>query len=182
MHRDLAEWSRGYAIEVRHFADKLVIANPGGLFGITVDRLGVEGVTSARNGQLLTICQYVRTKEDGARVVEALATGIPTVNASLEAAGMPPAQWIDTAIRFTAILSRHATLSRPQQPLVHTASEVAVWEALATGPINLTQIQAKTGLGESNVHRVLRELRGRKLVELIGGRGQPSSYRRVARE
>jgi len=32
-------------------------------------------VTSPRNAQLLQICQYVATRDDGSRVVEALASG-----------------------------------------------------------------------------------------------------------
>jgi hypothetical protein len=33
-----------------------VVTNPGGLYGITVDRLGHDAVTSARNGRLVAIC------------------------------------------------------------------------------------------------------------------------------
>ncbi len=42
IHRDLDAWSAGLAIEVRLRRDRLVIGNPGGLYGITVDRLGRE--------------------------------------------------------------------------------------------------------------------------------------------
>jgi ATP-dependent DNA helicase RecG len=57
--------------------DRLVIGNPGGLYGITVDRLGQEAVTSARNARLVAICQHVYSAETGARAIEALASGIP---------------------------------------------------------------------------------------------------------
>jgi ATP-dependent DNA helicase RecG len=161
VHRDLSEWSRGYAIEVRHLADRLVITNPGGLFGITVDRLGVEGITSARNGLLVTICQFVRTTDEtgqatSTRVVEALATGIPTVNASLR---------------------RRTPISKP--PPVRTASEIAVWQALGSSarPLTLADLKSATQLTEATLHRVLRLLRDRGVVELQGGRGQESTYR-----
>ena len=46
IHRDLNPWSAGLATEVRLRRDRLVIGNPGGLYGITVDRLGQDAVTS----------------------------------------------------------------------------------------------------------------------------------------
>jgi ATP-dependent DNA helicase RecG len=188
VHRDLSEWSRGYAIEVRHLPDRLIVTNPGGLFGVTVDRLGIEGTTSARNGRLLTICQFVRTTDEtgragGTRVVEALATGIPTINASLAAARMPPALWVDTAIRFTAILRRDVTSRAAKFPPIRTPSEVAVWNVIgqASHPLTLAEIRQQTGLTESNLHRILRTLRKRNVIELQGGQGKTSTYRRVPR-
>ena len=53
VHRDLDAWSTGLVIEVRLRRDRLVIGNPGGLYGITVDRLGQDAVTSARNARLV---------------------------------------------------------------------------------------------------------------------------------
>jgi ATP-dependent DNA helicase RecG len=45
VHRDLDHWSDGLAVEVRLRRDRLVVANPGGLYGVTVDRLGRDSVT-----------------------------------------------------------------------------------------------------------------------------------------
>ena len=177
VHRDLAEWSRSLAVEVRHLPDRIVVTNPGGLFGISVDRLGAEGVTSARNGRLLTICQYVRSRDEGARVVEALATGIPTVTASLAKAGLPPAQFIDTAIRFTVILRRGPATTK--RPVIRGRSARAVWEAI-DGQKTVDEIKASTGLSTANVRRILRDLRDDNFIAVIGGVGRPTSYRRVS--
>ena len=176
VHRDLADWSRGFAIEVRHMPDRLVITNPGGLFGITVDRLGSEAVSSARNGRLLTICQYVHAPDDGARVVEALATGIPTVTAALATAHLPPALYLDTAIRFTVVLRRQP---RRPKPVVRGRTTRAVWEALGEEPQNIGQLRARTGLEPANLRRVLRGLRSDQLITVDGGVGQETSYRRA---
>lgn len=176
VHRDLAEWSRGLAIEVRYLADRLVVTNPGGLFGISVDRLGMEGVTSARNGRLLTICQYVRSRDDNARVVEALATGIPTVTASLAQARLPPAQFIDTAIRFTVVLRRSSLQAK--QPAIRGRSARAVWDAI-DGEKSVQEIVASTGLSTANVRRILRDLRDDDLVAIKGGVGRRTTYRRA---
>lgn len=177
VHRDHAEWSRGFAIEIRHLSDRLVVTNPGGLFGITVDRLGTAGVTSARNGRLLSICQYVHTRDDGGRVVEALATGIPTVTASLARVGLPAAQFIDTAIRFTVILRRSPSSAR--RPAIRGRSALAVWEAI-DGERTVDQIRTRTGLSTANVRRILRDLRDAHFVAVTGGPGRPTTYRRAA--
>lgn len=107
VHRDLGPYALGKAITLRVTEDQLILSNPGGLYGITAERLGKTGVTSARNGYLVRICQYVRTAA-GNRVVEALATGIPTVLKSLSAAGMVPPRFHDQGIKFTVRMPSHA--------------------------------------------------------------------------
>jgi ATP-dependent DNA helicase RecG len=82
VHRDLGEHALRQPITIRIEPDRLIVSNPGGLYGITRDRLGQEGVTSARNGVLIRICQHVRFQGDN-RVCEALASGIPTVMRAL---------------------------------------------------------------------------------------------------
>ncbi len=175
VHRDLAEWSAGYAIEVRHLPDRFVVTNPGGLFGITVDRLGEEGLTSARNGALLRICQFIEMS--GGRVVEALASGIPTIRASLRSVGLPDAVFIDQGIRFTAIL-RRAPARAPRRQPVSGASATRVWDALAGGGRTVAELREVTGLGEANLQRILRTLRDRGLVVIQGGPGRHTTYRR----
>jgi len=50
VHRDLSSSARGTQIQVEMYPDRLVIKNPGGLFGpVTIDSLGEEGISSARN-------------------------------------------------------------------------------------------------------------------------------------
>jgi len=50
VHRDLSGSARGTQIQVEMYPDRLVIKNPGGLFGpVTIDSLGEEGISSARN-------------------------------------------------------------------------------------------------------------------------------------
>jgi len=110
IHRDLGPYALTQAITLRLDERQLVPSNPGGLWGITVDRLGKTGVTSARNGHLLRICQNVRSKE-GNRVVEALASGIPAVLASLRHAGMVPPRFHDQGISFTVTVPNHALLA-----------------------------------------------------------------------
>ena len=109
VHRDLGEHALRQPISIRIERNRLIVSNPGGLYGITRDRLGQEGVTSARNGVLIRICQYVRFQGEQ-RVCEALASGIPTVMRALERARMTPPAFFDQGIRFTVSVPNHALL------------------------------------------------------------------------
>ena len=176
VHRDLDAWSEGLAIEVRLERDRLVVSNPGGLYGITVDRLGREAVTSARNGRLVSVCQDARSPGSGARVIEALATGIPIVAAALTAADLPPALFVDSGIRFAAVLRRPAT--RPVGRKLG-ATELRVYEALAQGPMKVADLETALHLTAANIRKALRSLRADGLVEQQGGPGRPTTYRQT---
>lgn len=109
-HRDLGPHALGYPVTLTVRRDRLVVANPGGLWGITADRLGKEPVSSARNADLLAILKNVRTG-DGHRVVEGLATGIRTVLDSVRAAGMVEPAFVDHGVRFAVLVPHHALLA-----------------------------------------------------------------------
>jgi ATP-dependent DNA helicase RecG len=177
VHRDLDHWSSGTAIEIRLRRDRLVITSPGGLYGITVDRLGREGVTSARNARLVAICQHVKTPDTGSRIIEALASGIPIITAALTEHGLPPATFIDSGIRFTALLRHPASDTRPVSDL--TPTQLAVYQALASRPRNVAALQHELGHAASTVRKALHELHVRGLIQHNGGRGRPTTYRRT---
>jgi ATP-dependent DNA helicase RecG len=109
VHRDLGPHALGEAVTLRLEPDRLVLSNPGGLWGLKLDRLGRTGVTSARNGWLLRMCQNIRFGADR-RIVEALATGIPIVLRSLAKAGMAPPSFHDQAVRFTVRIPNYTLL------------------------------------------------------------------------
>jgi ATP-dependent DNA helicase RecG len=177
IHRDLAPWALGETPLLRLDRDRLVTKNPGGLYGLTVERLGRIGVTSARNATLVRICQYVRLL-DGTRTVEALASGIPIVLAALRDAEMPPPLFDDDGLRFTVVLRRNQPAKRPLvRPGTTTAKVLA---ALGSGPLDVEQIAAATALEPANIRQRLRELRAAGLVLQHGGRGLPTTYERVS--
>jgi ATP-dependent DNA helicase RecG len=111
VHRDLGAHAAGTSITLILEQGRLVLSNPGGLYGISRDRLGQQGVTSARNPVLVRICQNVRFRGDQ-RVCEALASGIPTVLAAVRRAQMTPPAFFDQGIRFTVSMPNHALLAR----------------------------------------------------------------------
>ncbi|MFI7453973.1 ATP-binding protein [Nonomuraea sp. NPDC049714] len=130
VHRDLGPHALGQAITLKLDQRQLLLSNPGGLWGLTVDQLGVTGVTSTRNTWLARICQNVRSGRDR-RVIEALASGIPTILRSLHEAGMVPPRFHDQGIRFTVQMSNHALL----------APEDLSWLARTSRSIKLTDAQ-----------------------------------------
>jgi len=124
IHRDLGPHATSYPISLTLEHNRLVISNPGGLWGITVDRLGKGGISSARNDVLLGVAKNVRTS-GGRRVVEGLATGISTVLSSLSAAGMVEPEFIDQGVRFTVLVPNHALLGADDLTwLAQTASGI----------------------------------------------------------
>ena len=180
VHRDLAPWSASRAIEIRLRPDRLVFTNPGGLFGVTLDRLGQEQLTSARNLSLVRLCQYVEL-QDG-RVVEMLASGIPEVLRSLHDAGLPAPRFLDQGLRFTAILfrpknDRTATLPDGADDSNHqlTPTEARVLAAIPASGATVADIALLLDRSTSAVHKHLTSLRSAGLVAIIGGRGTPTT-------
>ena len=177
VHRDLDEWSRGEAVEVRLSDGRLRVTNPGGLYGITVDRLGVRGTTSARNGRLLEICKYARTSDD-ARVVETLASGIPRVVDLMRTNGQPRPEFHDNGLRFTVIL-RARTRAEPLDVLATlNGSQHTVYAALVVGGLTTADLVERTGLTAPTIRKALRALADRELTTQHGGRGQNTQYYR----
>ena len=176
IHRDLDHWSQAFAVEVRLRRDRLVVTNPGGLYGITVERLGRDAVTSARNPRLVAICQHVRSLETGGRVIEALASGIPAIATALAGYGLPPAQYVDANIRFTAILRR--SLPAPVGRDLNS-TELRVYEALAEQLRTVAELESALALEGPNIRKALRGLRRRGLVLQDGGQGRPTTYRQT---
>ena len=184
IHRDLNPWSAGLAIEVRLRRDRLVIGNPGGLYGITVDRLGREAVTSARNARLVAICQHVYSAETGARAIEA-RRGIPIVTEAIAEAALSPARYTDSGIRFTVVLRQQSQIPLATAPPSATATpslsgrDQLIYDLLAGVPRTASELAAQTQLSADTVRRSLRALREQGLVRQHGGRGRKTTYQRA---
>ena len=130
VHRDLSPHTQSKRVEIRLKDDVLVIANPGGLWGISREQLGKPGGKSAVNEFLYEICKLTRTTA-GARVIEGEGGGIREVQAALQAAGMSQPRFSDTGVRFTALLPRHALL----------LTEDLEWLSEYVEPTGLTDVQ-----------------------------------------
>jgi ATP-dependent DNA helicase RecG len=209
VHRDLSAWSQGRAAELRLMRDRLELSNPGGLYGVTVDRLGAVPFTNARNQLLLSLCVNV-TESDGARVVESLATGLTTVARELATDGLPPARYFDTGIAFTVVLTAptlaptpktvHATTTIPvpsiavgsaltgaaprDLPTAGTVQRLVYDELLARPRQSTSELASALGLTPSSVRSALTTLRSPRwrLVTAFGGRGRATTYSTIVDE
>ena len=176
IHRDLAPWALGQTALLRLDNERLVTRNPGGLYGLDVSRLGQTGVSSARNANLVRICQNVRLP-DGTRAAEALASGIPTILNALASAGLPKPLFYDDALRFTVVLRQRSNNGRSTtQP---NTSRAMILLALNSGPLDVRELQAETGLTPPNIRKHLRQLRTDGLLTQHGGQGQRATYART---
>jgi len=193
VHRDLEAWSEGMAVELRLDADAFVLSNPGGLYGITVDRLTKEHVTSARNPHLVRLCESATNPDDDSRVIEALASGLPRVAQLLDLENLPPPEFWDNGIKFTVKLGGRAPLKSPSKSssitivesdslLPRAGSQIErIYSALlGSDKSTVSTLSQSTGIAAPSVRRALSRLRSEyHLVEAEGGRGQRTIYRVV---
>ncbi|MDU5965159.1 MAG: ATP-binding protein [Actinomyces sp.] len=112
VHRDLSPVTIGKDVQIRLTSDRLVVTNPGGLWGVSADQLGQA--KSAVNVVLYDMCKLLRTR-GGARVIEGEGGGIKAVQQSLRDVGLPTARFIDRGVSFTVILPRHAVIAQVDQ-------------------------------------------------------------------
>ncbi|WP_432560414.1 ATP-binding protein [Granulicoccus sp. GXG6511] len=109
VHRDLGPHVQSVSVNLRLDSTQMVLTNPGGLWGITVEQLGRTGGGVSRNPVLYEICKFLRTRS-GARVIEGIGSGIAAARRALLDAGMTPPKFIDSGVRFTVLVPRHTLL------------------------------------------------------------------------
>ncbi|WP_239341013.1 ATP-binding protein [Frankia sp. CiP3] len=111
VHRDLSGGARGAQVQVEMYPDRLVIRNPGGLFGpVTVDSLGEDGISSARNATLIKILEDVPLPGETRTVCENRGSGIRAMLDSLLTAGMSPPDFNDKISSFVVVFPNHTLL------------------------------------------------------------------------
>jgi ATP-dependent DNA helicase RecG len=140
VHRDYSPYSSGTPVQIVLYADRLAVANPGGLFGaVTEDDLGGEGVSSTRNPVLVKLLQDVQLPDSDRTVCENRASGIPTMLREMRRAGSAPPEFHNRINRFKVIFPRHALLT----------SETMAWiEALGATGMTATQQMALAQMRE----------------------------------
>ncbi|WP_212996358.1 ATP-binding protein [Winogradskya consettensis] len=179
LHRDYSPYFRGAPVQITLFADRLVVANPGGLFGaVTEEDLGGDGVTSTRNSVLARLLQDVRQPETGRMVSENRASGIPTMLRELSLVGSPPPEFDSRITRFRVTMPRDALLGDEtmtwiaglgQQGLTPT-QHIALAEMHAGRPVTDGTMR-NLGLAAPRAANELSDLITRGLVVRIGERG-----------
>ncbi|MDR1264463.1 MAG: putative DNA binding domain-containing protein [Propionibacteriaceae bacterium] len=187
IHRDLGPHALDAPITLRIDSRQLLVANPGGLLGLSVDALG-KTPSHLRNGWLSEILRSARLS-DGRRVVERLGSGIPTVLAAVAKAGLPPPVFHDYGVRFTVrVLARRGgqTTATPSQSPgsasgqrgePHPTRAIVVSALREGGPATVRSLAETTGLTLFQVRHSLQRLRADGLVAETALDGKTREYR-----
>ncbi|PXX66714.1 ATP-dependent DNA helicase RecG [Nocardia tenerifensis] len=185
VHRDYSEHARGMQVQVEMYPDRLVIRNPGGLYGpVAVDALGITTVSSSRNKALLKILEDT-PYGDGHMVCENRGSGITRIRVALTEAGMEPPRFLDDISSFTAEFPNHTLLdeealewlqSLDNRPL--TRSQMTALVTMRNGAtMTNSAYREATGIQDSRAAtRELKEMVDRRLIELHGTRGAAAYY------
>ncbi|MDT3438918.1 MULTISPECIES: ATP-binding protein [unclassified Pseudofrankia] len=186
VHRDYSPSSQGAQVQIELYPDRLLVRNPGGLFGpLNVAELGLGTIpASSRNAVLLKILEDTPLAP-GHTVCENRGTGIAQVRAALTNAGMEPPRFEDNVATFAVTIPNHALLDESTAAWLSTLNVSGLARgqltalALARRGTRLTNVSYRqaTGIADSRTATAhLRELRDRDLLVQEGDRGQ-ATYR-----
>jgi ATP-dependent DNA helicase RecG len=174
-HRDLSNGSRGTPVQVQMFSDRVVVHNPGGLYGpVTVDSLGCEGICATRNNMLLRLLEDVAPSGEQQAICENRGSGVGAMLASLRQAHLPDpifenriatfrVTFLNTPLRgrrdrrddILSLLRDRANLSRSEISQALSLSDISVrkWLAImrSEGTVMITGEKARS----KNVRYVL---------------------------
>ncbi len=181
-HRDLSSTARGTPVQVQLFPDRLTVINPGGLFGpVTVERLGEEGNSSARNQVLMKLLEDATTPDEGRLVCENRGSGIGAVLASLQRAGLPRPRFVDRIAAFEVTLQLPATIAVPPSRAKERGDRrEEILDLLRRhGELSRDEIADAMGVGRTITLRWLRALReeGRVQLTTTSARSPGARYR-----
>ncbi|MCL9758437.1 winged helix-turn-helix domain-containing protein [Frankia sp. AiPa1] len=87
---------------------------------------------------------------------------------------------MDSGIRFTVVLHQFTTATpaaTAEPPL--GATERRVYQALTRQGRTVSDLAEELGLSAPNIRKALRNLRGRRLILQLGGRGKVTTYQRT---
>lgn len=167
VHRDLSSASRGTPVQVHLFRNRLMVHNPGGLYGpVTVDSLG-QGISATRNNRLLRILEDVAPLGERKAVCENRGSGVGAMVDALRRSGLPGPRFEDRIATFRvtflntplrrrrdrrddikALLQDHGSLSRAEMSQALGLSDISVRKWLAVlreqGTIITTEAKVKS--------------------------------------
>lgn len=180
VHRNLAPITDSKRVEVRINDGRLTITSPGGLWGVSVSQLGTPTGRSAVNKYLYEICKHVRLS-DGNRLIEGEGGGIREAMRAMADAGLREPRFIDSGVRFDAVLWTHSLLTTEELTWLDSLPETkglssvqkAILVALRAGDAySDAEIRHEFGpLDSREAHRLLQELVDTGLVRMEGTRG-----------
>jgi len=152
-HRDYSHFVRGSHIQVRMFADRLEIQNPGGLYGgVTVKEL--------KEGQSTRNLLLVQLMED-LHLVENRGSGIDAMLEAMRTANLQPPRFEDKRTSFLAVLYNTPAMSAEERILEYIREH---------GSIKRADCQQLLGIDEIGAKYILRKMKEAGLLRQEGTR------------
>ncbi len=152
-HRDYSQFARGSHIQVRMFADRLEVENPGGLYGgVTVDNLQEE--QSTRNRLLVQLMEDVH-------LVENRGSGIDAMLEAMDKAKLQSPRFEDKRASFLVTLYSAPVMSEEERILAYVRVH---------GSIKRSECQQLLGVDEIRAKYILRKMRDAGLLLQEGTR------------
>ena len=178
MHRDYSPASRGSAIHVILYPDRLEVVSPGGLYGtLTLEDLSTPGHFSTRNQFLSSLLESVPYK--GGYLIEGWGAGYRLMEHELARAGLEGPEVHDSISRFTLIIRRPTQAPATLGDNPGFSDDVLAFLA-GVPDASAAEIAAATGLARSTVTYRIRKLESLELVERIGEPRSPKQRYRLA--
>ncbi|MGD0244099.1 MAG: ATP-binding protein [Streptosporangiaceae bacterium] len=187
VHRDYSEFARGMQVQVELYPDRLVVRNPGGLYGpVEITSLGTNTISSSRNRGLLKILEDTPLG-DGHMVCENRGTGIARMRSALTEAGMEAPTFIDDIGIFQAEFPNHTLLDQEAVEWLTSLDGTPLTRAQMTALVLMrngnqltnNSFRSATGVQDSRTaYKELKELVDRGLIDQYGTRG--STYYELA--
>lgn len=177
-HRDYSPQARGTQVQVELYLDRLVVRNPGGLFGtVTPDDLGQEGVSSSRNDYLVPLLADVYLPGTDQVVADNRGSGIPDMLARLRRANLTLPTFDSRLTRFTVTFPRHTLLTRDTLAWIKdlgapdlTEAQVGALALMREGRQVSNGTLRQLGLDSRDATQALADLVTRGIAYKIGGR------------
>lgn len=183
VHRDYSKQARGMQIQIEMYPDRLVVRNPGGLYGpVDVGSLGTVNASSARNGSLLKILEDTPLMGDH-MVCENRGSGIARMRYVMSEAGMEPPTFRDYISTFEAEFPNHTLIDQDALEWLGSLGGAPLSRAQMTGLVMMRQgrtftnsdFRTATGIADSRLAaKELKDLVERGLVVQSGVRGGTS--------
>ncbi|MFQ1003544.1 ATP-binding protein [Modestobacter sp. SSW1-42] len=177
LHRDYSAGARGTQVQIEMYQDRLMIRNPGGLFGtVTENDLGEEGISSSRNSYLSTLLMDTYMPGGELLVAENRGSGIPAMLATLRQAGMTTPVFTSRISGFTVVFPKHSLLDAETVTWLHslgtglTEAQCMALALMREGRTVTNSSLRQLGLDSREATTTLVDLVERGLARTWGGR------------
>lgn len=173
VHRDYLR--AGAEVEVKMFADRLVIANPGGLLpGVTLEALRRAPHRSERRNPLVAATLFT------AYLVERYGTGTTRIIEACRTAGLPEPEFEADAGAFSITLRRVISAAERWAGAGLTPRQLAALEVLddagPSGRLTNAEYQQRFGVSRETAKRELDALTRLGALSRVGTRGAGVHY------